>query len=45
MIGKGRKTPSDFHLTSFLVVQNNLSQVIQGGGNSKGNAQNTKDGN
>ena len=44
MIGKGRKTPSDFHLTSFLVVQNNLSQVIQGVGNSSASAQNTKDG-
>ena len=27
---KMRKTPSDFQLASFLVVQNNLSQTIDG---------------
>ena len=29
IISKVRKTPSEFQLTSFLVVQNNLSQTIQ----------------
>ena len=28
VINKVRKTPSEFQLTSFLVVQNNLTQAI-----------------